>query len=92
MKYTVVFREGSLEDYKSGIDYYETISIELTDRFEQDFKAKLEEIEENPLHYQIRYRKIRIAFLDIFPFGIHFILEKHTIYVLKILHTKRFFK
>jgi len=92
MKYPSIFRENSLEDYQKGIDYYEAISIRLTERFDNEFKQKLDQIENNPFLYQIRYKNIRIAYLENFPFGIHFIIEKEAIHILKILHTKRFYK
>lgn len=89
MKYISIFRENSLEDYQNGINYYERISSNLADRFDIDFKLKLDDIEEDPFLYQIRYRNIRVAYLTDFPFGIHFIIEKDIIHIIKILHTKR---
>ena len=92
MKYYLHFEAGSLNDYFDGIAYYEKVSNDLADRFHKEFWGAIDRIKENPLHYQVRYRKIRIAFTEVFPFGIHYIIEKQQITVLKILHTKRFFK
>lgn len=92
MKYSIKFEEGSLNDYFDGISYYEKTSEALADRFHDEFWRTIDRIKENPLHYQNRYRGIKIAFTETFPFGIHFIMENNLIIVLKILHTKRFFK
>lgn len=91
MKYTLKFREQAVDDYQDSVAYYEKISDQLAEKFFMEFKATTIKIDNNPLHFQMRYQNIRIAFLEVFPFGIHFFLEKDTIHVLRILHTKRFF-
>jgi len=92
MKYTLKFREGSTQDFENSISYYNKISIDLADRFHKEFKNRIEEIEENPLHHQLKYRNIRIANLKKFPFSIHFIIEANVIHIIKILHQKRVYK
>lgn len=92
MKYRIRFRDGSTEDFEEGIAYYKRISIDLVDKFHQSFRDKINEIEENPLGYQVRYRTIRIANMKHFPFSIHFIVEGNIIYILKVLHQKRYYK
>ena len=80
------------EDFDIGIKYYDEISSELADRFHKDFKKTIDIIESNPLLYQIRYRNIRIANFNNFPYSIHFIVKNELIFVLTILHQKRYFK
>ncbi len=92
MKYTIRFREDSTKDFEDGFIYYEKISIDLADRFHQAFKKRIDEVEQNPLHHQLKYRNIRIANLKKFPFSIHFIIEANVIHVIKILHQKRVYK
>lgn len=92
MKYSIEFEEDSLNDFFDGIAYYEKISESLADQFYNDFWRSIDRIKENPLHYQNRYRGIRIAFTEKFPFGIHYFIENDLIKVVKFLHTKRFFK
>ena len=77
---------------KEVSEYYGEISIPLKDRFEVELIKSIDLLFINPLHHQARYRKVRIAFTELFPYGIHYIVENVYIYVLKILHTKRFFK
>ncbi|GAL68287.1 type II toxin-antitoxin system RelE/ParE family toxin [Jejuia pallidilutea] len=92
MKYTVKFEEGTLDNFLDAIAYYEKISNNLSDRFKNEFWAKIDTIKERPLHYQIRYKGIRVPHTKIFPFGIHFIVDGTTIRVLKILHHKQYYK
>lgn len=92
MNYTLRFLEGSTYDFEDGIAYYEKISFELVEKFKQEIVLKLDKIEQNPNHFQCRYRNIRIAHLGKFPFSIHFLVEEDVIFILKILHQKRFYK
>ncbi len=92
MNYVLKFRKNANEDFDIGIKYYDEISSELADRFHKDFKKTIDIIELNPLLYQIRYRNIRIANFNNFPYSVHFIVKNELIFVLTILHQKRYFK
>lgn len=92
MSSILLFEDNVHLEYQRGIDYYDAISIDLGNRFEEDFKKTLAYIKQNPLHFSKRYYNVRIALLENFPFSIHFMVEGNVIYVLKVLHTKRFFK
>lgn len=92
MKYSIKFEEESLTDFSEGISYYEKISESLAEKFHTEFWKTINLIKANPLHYQNRYKKIRIAFTEVFPYGIHYIVDENEITVFRILHTKRFFK
>lgn len=92
MSYTLKFLADSTHDFNDGISFYDKISSDLADRFHTELIAKIEEIEMNPKHFQIRYRNVRIAHLIKFPFSIHFFVEENIIYIVKILHQKRVYK
>ena len=88
----ISFQDGSLVDYWDGFNFYHKISPHLSQKFYLDFWDSIAKIKANPKQYQERYRQIRIAFLNRFPFGIHYLLKDDRIIVLKILHTSRFLK
>ncbi len=92
MKYKIVFEKGVLNNFQERIDYYEKISPKIADKFHKEFFQKIDFIKTYPLQFWIRYRQIRIANLDSFPIGIHFIIEQNIVLVLKILHHKQFYK
>lgn len=92
MSYILLFEDNVHHEYLKSRDYYFDISIELGNRFDLDFKQTLEYLKQNPLHFSTRYYNVRIALFDTFPFAIHFMVEGNVIYILKVLHTKRFFK
>lgn len=92
MKYILKFEEGTLANFEKAIAYYEEISEALANKFHNEFWNKIDAIKENPLHYQVRYKSIRIAHIKTFSYGIHFIIEDNIIHVFKILHHKQFYK
>ena len=92
MHYVLKFRKNANKHFDVGIKYYDEISSELADRFLKDLKKTIDIIESNPLLYQIRYRNIRIANFKNFPYSVHFIVKNELIFVLTILHQKRYFK
>ncbi len=92
MQYYIEISEDAKYDIKDTLDYYADISMSLKNKFEDELTKSIELILKNPLHYQVRYKEIRVIFTEVFPFGIHYIIENEFIYVLKILHTKKFFK
>ena len=51
--------------------------------------AKINEIQRNSNHHRTIYKKIRRALTDRFPYGVFYIIEKNTIYVLAIIHSSR---
>lgn len=92
MQYFIELSDDAKLTIIEVLEYYATISIPLKERFEVELTKSIELLFINPLHHQVRYRKIRIAFTEVFPYGIHYIVKNEYIYVLKILHTKKLFK
>ncbi len=91
MKYTIIFEEQSKKDFQNGLLYYNEISSDLADRFFNNLRNVVDDVEKNPLHYQVRYRGIRIAHCNNFPYSVHFLVEGKTINVLRILHQKKYY-
>ncbi|QNS40739.1 hypothetical protein H0S70_10250 [Chryseobacterium manosquense] len=83
------YHENSLSDFQSGLDYYDGISPSIGDRFEKDFWETIEKIKINPFHFQVKYFEVRVAFLQHFPFSIHFLANEKEIEVLTVLHNSR---
>ena len=92
MPYSIVFSDEAIIDITEASEYYNEISENLENRFLSELVSTVDLISENPLHNQIRYKNIRIAFTETFPYGVHFITETNNIYIFRILHTKRFYK
>ncbi len=91
MSYHIELTDEAKLNIAEASEYYLEISQSLQNKFQADLIKTIDMLKENPQHHQIRYRGIRIAHLKKFPFSIHFLIQKNIIYVLKILHQKRYY-
>ncbi|MFK7832418.1 MAG: type II toxin-antitoxin system RelE/ParE family toxin [Winogradskyella sp.] len=92
MVFEIKLSELSKVDLKEARDYYSVISSGLLKRFDIEISENIERIAINPQHFQKRYRNIKIVFTKTFPFGIHYLVDKKTVYVQRILHQKRHYQ
>lgn len=69
MKFQLIFEKETFVSFQESIDYYNEISTNIREKFEVDFWNKIQNVKENPYHYQVRYKNIRVAFTDVFSFG-----------------------
>ena len=91
MTYKLIVEDRAYEDIVQGIIYYVKISKKLTIQFKKEIKEKINEVNDYPKHFADRYRNVRIALTKKFPFAIHFTIIGNVVYVLRIMHTKRFY-
>lgn len=80
---TVIVEEAKL-DFKTALDWYKSIQPKLGDKFSNTFKESLKIIKSNPLLFQIRYYKTKVALIKNFPYLIQF-NEYDTIIVIKAI-------
>ena len=79
------------QDLKEAALWYNRARSGLGKVFLKEVKAEVNQIVKNPLAYEVRYANIRIAFVNKFPYGIHFEYhgrEKQVI-ILAVFHTSR---
>lgn len=87
--YDLVISEEAEDDIQGIVDYYDLISVALADRFLGELDQKLDKIRKLPEGYQKRIASTRMAFLDHFPFGVHYKTYMNSIVVIAVLHTSR---
>lgn len=87
MKYILLISLTAKQDISEAFEWYKSKNIEIAEKFEQQTLKAIEEIEDNPFKVQIRYLQVRVAFLDRFPYGIHFIVKDDIITVVAVFHT-----
>ena len=92
MSYQITISDEARMDIREAKDYYNKIDDKLAKRYISDITKTIDKLSESPIHHEVKYRNIRIAFTHTFPYGVHFIVDKKTIYILRVFHTKRFFK
>ncbi|MCK5905960.1 MAG: type II toxin-antitoxin system RelE/ParE family toxin [Flavobacteriales bacterium] len=74
-------------DIERGIVNYKNIDSSLALKFTLEIEEHWNNLVQNPNHFQIRYKNVRVSFLKIFPYGIHYIFSEQTIYIIAIFNT-----
>ncbi|WP_318641341.1 type II toxin-antitoxin system RelE/ParE family toxin [Flavobacterium ardleyense] len=71
--------------------FYKSKLIGLEKRFVSEVKKTTAFIAQNPLLFQKKYKSVRMALTDVFPYGIYYHLNesKKVITILGIFHTVR---
>ena len=90
MKYTVEFRKEALQDILEAITWYENHREGLGDEFFISLEKSKHLIEQNPLQFSQKYKGIRKAIINRFPYIIYFKIENpQKVIVYAVLHMKR---
>lgn len=91
MKYEIVYLPLVYEDIKQTKNFYDSRKKGLGKEFVYTVKLEFRTILKNPLLFEIKYRNTRIAFIERFPFCIHFEIQENTncIVVKGVYHTAR---
>lgn len=92
MKYQINITDEAKLDIEEIKEYYLKIENKLSKRCLSEIILIIDSLSNNPTYHQVRYRGIRIAFTTTFPYGVHYTFKNKTITVLRVFHTKRFFK
>lgn len=89
MDYKLILLPLAKIDIKETAEWYEALQKNLGKRFLNALKDEIKIIKTNPLLYQIRYDKTRVALIEKFPYLIHFELNKKEIVIKAVIHTSR---
>ncbi|TKC02332.1 type II toxin-antitoxin system RelE/ParE family toxin [Pedobacter cryotolerans] len=91
MGYNLHYFDEVKFEIQEAKNWYKGKKIGLEKRFAQEVKRALVRVQNNPKGYEIKYKKIRSAFTDVFPYAIHFFIddEYKRIVIVAILHQNR---
>ncbi|HUM47829.1 MAG TPA: hypothetical protein PLD84_12940 [Chitinophagales bacterium] len=89
MRYILFVSAFAELDLLDATTWYEEQREGLSYEFELGADATFSQIQRNPLGFQIRYDDVRIAFINRFPYGIHYIVEGENIMIVGVYHTSR---
>jgi toxin ParE1/3/4 len=78
-KYKLMISDESRLDILDAFSWYESRLNGLGKEFELCLDKGFQTIQQNPLLFQIRYKKLHIHFIEKFPFGIHYLVEDNLI-------------
>jgi plasmid stabilization system protein ParE len=85
----IQFTKEALLDIEEIVVWYEEQRVGLSYDLELCLEVGLSEIAKNPELFQKRYKKVKIRFINRFPFGIHYINSSEEITILGVFHTSR---
>jgi len=90
-----MYKTFFLDEVQNDIDiakkWYSEQQKDLDIKFVIAVKNTISRILKMPFAYAVRYRNVRIAHIEIFPYNIHFYIEeeKSQIVIIGIIHNKR---
>jgi toxin ParE1/3/4 len=87
--YQLLISDESRLDILDAFSWYESRRPGLGKDFELCLEAGLNQILRDPLLFQKRYKDLHIYYIERFPYGIHYLIEKDKIKVFGIFHTSR---
>lgn len=87
--YSLLISDEANADILDAFLWYESARAGLGMDFELCLEAEFNRIIRNPRQYQTQYKKIRVAYINRFPYGIHFLVENKFIKVIAVFHTSR---
>ena len=87
--YQLLISDESRLDILDAFSWYESRRAGLGRDFELCLEAGLNLIQREPLLAQKRYKNLRIHFINRFPYGIHYLVEKDSIKIFGIFHTSK---
>lgn len=89
MIYELSISEAAENDISEAFLWYEMQKENLGFEFEKYLVKTIDHIQQKPDLIQIRYNKIRVAFLNKFPYGIHFVISNNQVLIVAVFHTSR---
>jgi plasmid stabilization system protein ParE len=91
MVFSLYYLDIVKSDINEAKDWYKNQKPGLDKHFAQEVKRSILRLQKNPLGYEIKYRNIRTAFTDVFPYAVHFFIDHPTkqIIIIAIIHQTR---
>lgn len=89
MRYHLELIAEAEADLGEAFDYYEGQLSGLGRELVSTLEQQLERIVENPSQYQVRYRGVRRAVMQRFPYAVFYLVEGEAVVVLAIEHQGR---
>jgi plasmid stabilization system protein ParE len=85
----VLFRKIAQADLAEAYDWYRSIEPELAERLLNDVRSATDRIVSHPLAHPLYLGSCRRMLLRVFPYYLYYRLERGSIVVHALLHTRR---
>ncbi|HEY9535412.1 MAG TPA: hypothetical protein VIQ77_12795 [Mucilaginibacter sp.] len=87
--YQLLVSDETRLDILDAFSWYESRQPGLGKDFQLCLETGFNLISRDPSLFQKRYKSVRIHFIERFPYGIHYLVDKNTIKVFGLFHTSR---
>ena len=85
----MIVRSAAAAEIEEAFGWYESQRLGLGAEFREELRATFARISQNPLAYQVLYRKTRRAFLRSFPYGVFYRIYDEAIVIASVMHGRR---
>ena len=94
MEYKLKLLPIAYKDLRKAKKWYLGINTALGEDFKLKINKELDYITQNPKHYQKRYKELRQAIVDRFPYTIYYLIEEELkiVVVIGVLAQKQSFE
>jgi ParE toxin of type II toxin-antitoxin system, parDE len=90
MKYKTIIQLEAAQDFKEAKLFYKRTKVNgLSLRFTNAVKTTISNLQKHPAAYAIRYKNVRIAHTEKFPYAIHFFIDNDLIVITAIIYNGR---
>ena len=89
MAFKVIIKPTAEQELIEALKWYDSKKENLGTELYFEISKTIKAIVENPNAFQKQYKNCRIVFTKRFQFGIHYTIEKQTIFIHAILHTSQ---
>ncbi len=86
MVHKLVFSPQIPDDLRLALEHYESISLELANRFRSFVELRFDDIAERPESFPFDVPPIRFARIEKFPYIIFFMVKPQFVSVISVLH------
>ena len=90
MKYKTIIQLEAAHDFKAAKLWYKRTKVNgLSQRFTNAVKSTITNLQKYPTAYAVRYKNVRIAHTEKFPYAIHFFIDNDLIVITAIIYSGR---
>ena len=90
MKYKAIIQIEAVRDFQEAKLWYEETKVNgLVQQFANAVKSTITNLQKYPTAYATRYKNVRIAHTEKFPYAIHFFIDNDLIVIIAIIYNGR---
>ena len=90
MEYKTIIQLEAAQDFKEAKLWYKRTKVNgMPKRFSNAVKTTIINLQKYPTAYAVRYKNVRIAHTEKFPYAIHFFIDNDLIIITAIIYSGR---